>query len=139
MPSDCDFILFRIGSLFLDDFIKVLQTGTDYEQYNFECPPVESATKNNSFEFILSQSKTRDRQPTPNLPNDYPYPQCLAHVFNEIGNENSTLISPCPPLSTSGEFVQNYLRRKHMIKKILSLKVNGNWREQPYPTRLGLP
>ena len=108
------FIFFcRNDNSFLADFIDVLKTGSDYDQYYFECPPVSSATQDNEFEFIISQSTTLDRNPTPNTFSSYFTPQCLSVQFTDLDGD-STLISPCPPSSNSEE--RNYVHLASFMK-----------------------
>jgi len=84
---------------FLKDFISILKNGTDFDEYNFECPPTSRKTyedNSNPFEFILMKSEGPKNDEVPTKP---------AECKNEIGvlkeriqgqEENSTLVFPCP-------------------------------------------
>ena len=50
----------RTNDDFLEDFIVALKNGTDFDEYNFECPPTNRKTYRDDaypFEFILLKSK----------------------------------------------------------------------------------
>ena len=52
-----NFVLFSSNQEFLDDFIQILKTGTNFDQYYFECVPVKKSTlKTQGFEFILKKA-----------------------------------------------------------------------------------
>ena len=47
---------------FLKDFIDILKNGTDFDEYNFECPPTSPKTyedNSNPFEFILMKTESK--------------------------------------------------------------------------------
>ena len=50
----------RTDKDFLEDFLGVLRNGTDFDEYYFECPPINRDTYNDKsypFEFVLMKSE----------------------------------------------------------------------------------
>ena len=57
---DTTFLNSRTDKDFLEDFLGVLRNGTDFEEYYFECPPINRDTYNDKsypFEFVLMKSE----------------------------------------------------------------------------------
>ena len=53
---DATFHNYRTDNDFLEDFLGVLRNGTDFDEYYFECPPINLETYNDTsypFEFVL--------------------------------------------------------------------------------------
>ena len=51
---------YRTDKDFLEDFLGVLRNGTDFDEYYFECPPINFDTYNDKsypFEFVLMKSE----------------------------------------------------------------------------------
>jgi len=105
----------REGQL-LDDFMSVLNDGTDFDAYYFECPPINRATQNRPFEFILKKSNSLDR-PSDKMAfrNHFKDPQCLSVQFLST-RKDSTLISPCPPTDKTKEDTRNYVHLATFMK-----------------------
>ena len=50
----------RTDKDFLEDFLGVLRNGTDFDEYHFECAPINRDTYNDKsypFEFVLIKSE----------------------------------------------------------------------------------
>ena len=54
------YLHFRTDEEFRNDFVRILKSGTDFKEYNFECHPMTPATyENQKFEFILMEYESK--------------------------------------------------------------------------------
>jgi len=97
---------------FLDDFIQILKTGTNFDQYYFECVPVKKSTlKTQGFEFILKKANDlANRTPDYEVFEDELENCEGGSVSFEYGlRKDSTLICPCVP-----ENVEDHPKYTHL-------------------------
>jgi len=85
---------------FLDDFIQVLRTGTNFNQYYFECAPIKKSTlETQGFEFVLkSATDLANRTPDYEVFEDELENCQGGSVSFDYGlRKDSTLVCPCVP------------------------------------------
>jgi len=85
---------------FLDDFIQILKTGTNFNQYYFECIPVtKSSSDTQGFEFVLNKATDlANREPDYEVFEDELENCQDGSVSFEYGlRKDSTLVCPCVP------------------------------------------
>jgi len=92
---------------FRKDFIGILKNGTDFEEYNFECPPANHKTSGDNsypFEFILMKSVGQKSNELPTKPTECNNEKTQIGKREERikGQENdSTLVFPCPQVTSA--------------------------------------
>jgi len=104
--------MIRNNQNFLNDFVEVLKSGTNFDQYFFECTPVKKSTlETQGFEFVLKKTdKLANRNPDyavfeSNLENC----QGGSTDFTYGLNNDSTLICPCVPENVNDQSKYTHL------------------------------
>ena len=97
-----------------------------YQQYFFECPPVNAANLDTKpFEFILMKAHHLERPPTRNTYQDYFTRNCLSVKFLSRGKDTQ-LISPCPPANPSDD--QGYVHLASFMMNAPDDKIKDIWK-----------
>jgi len=89
---------------FLEDFIGALKNGTDFDEYNFECPPTNRKTYRDDaypFEFILMKSKGHKSDGVPTKPAECKNTIEVLKERIQGQEKNSTLVLPCPKTTSA--------------------------------------
>merc|ERR1711963_996649 len=114
----------------IQDFNKVLATGTNFEAYYFECPPLSKSTiQNENFEFIIAKSTSLNEEfPDRFTFSDYFDAQCSDSKvadFKSLGRD-AHLITPCPP-STENED-KDYSHLANFVRKASKEQILAFWK-----------
>ena len=104
------FPYFRADPDFLDDFIRVLKNGTNYDNYHFQCPPTNPTKyRSQPFEFSLVLMKHINGTPSK--------PAACNNINDDLKTTkegDSSVVIPCPPTSEN-----NYAKYANLATFVL--------------------